>query len=420
MVRKIVSLLFVVLVNLAVSSVLSDLAARLAPHQWGMMPLNSSLGALDMHYSLLFYTDSGVWDPVNKKIAWVGGPGTCCANPAIYQRVSYDEASDTWSMASTPFSGSGHGYDGNALNTTTGDHYFAYWSDKRVNVWNGSSWGKLPDHPLSSSCCVGLAWFPELNNGKGGLVYVGGSGRVAWYNGSSWTSVSGATSAPWGGIEVFAQYNPVLKVVWMGGGGGGNYVNYKMDVQGKLTRMKDAPVNLKNNVSLKSCDPVSGKFLVYDMNSEQWWEYDMTADSWAQITDMTPKFSLGSGSLFHAPIPEYGVVAVFRLSSSAKYVYLYKHTASSAVEGTSVGGSNQINVVVTPNPFHGSTTIQIDCRFKIEDCRLKIFDLAGRKVADFRYADKIQWKAAGQSAGVYVARVNAGRRAFQKKLILMK
>jgi hypothetical protein len=145
-------------------------AARgLAPRTWAALPDNPSLHALELTYSLLYWNDSAVWNPASRQIHWVGGPGTCCANPAEYKRISYDVSTDVWSIADTPFAGSGHAYDGNAFDPDGGYHFFALFGDREVNRFDGATWNKLPALPWDVTVAVGQTWFPELGGGAGGL-----------------------------------------------------------------------------------------------------------------------------------------------------------------------------------------------------------------------------------------------------------
>jgi hypothetical protein len=428
MAGKITLILIVLLVNLTFSSVLSSLAASLSERTWVKLPSNSSLNGLSMDNSLLYYTDSGVWDPVKRQVAWVGGPGTCCANPAIYKRIAYDEATDTWTIATTPFTGSGHGYDANALDPNTGIHFFGWWSNTNIRRWNGYTWGMLPPHPLGSSCCVALSWFPEINNGNGGLVLTASTGKAAWYNGSSWTSIPGATSAPWGGIEHFSEYNPVRKVVWMGSGSygasGTERVHYIMDAQFNMTKKNNAPFNIKNNEALKTCDPVSGKFLVYNMDAQTWWEYDHLADTWSQITNMNNKPNLGTASLWHVPIPEYNVIFVFKHSGSTRSIYLYRHTASTAVAGSPAVGKGQFKVMAAPNPFDLRMTIKIRSKEAgSKEAKIRIYDATGKlcfSASLLPASREYTWSTSRFAPGIYILKTTINNKTMSTPLFLMR
>ncbi len=317
-------------VGLSYASVLRDLALALPERTFVKLPANASLDALPMDVSLLYYTDSGVWDPVKKKMAWVGGPGTCCADPAIYKRITYDEATDHWDIQPTPFTGSGHGYDANAFDPSTGLHYFAFWDDKKIKTWKGQTWGTLPEHPLPANIAVALTWFPDLNGGKGGLVLTSGNGRAAWFDGNAWAEIKGGEAAPWGDYDVFSEYSPTLKKMWLGSGVDRGEVHYLLDAQLKLTRLRDAPFNIKDNEALKSVDPLNGKFLVYRMADKAWWEFDAGKDEWNRLSGLKSQPDLGGESLLQVPLPEYGVILIFRHYVSVREAFLYRHSLGAA------------------------------------------------------------------------------------------
>lgn len=318
------SLLFV-FCETSQASVLSDLAQSMEPRSWVQLPENESLTNLPMHYSLLYYADGGVWDSVNKKALWIGGPGTCCANPADYKLIVYDSEVDSWEVLDTPYSGSGHAYDGNAYDYRSGLLYFAKMNDKVVRTWNGSSWGTLPEIPFSASI-AGLAYFPEANANSGALVYVGPSARVAAYHGGSWADIS-TDNTSWGTYCMFAEYNPVRKILWLGSGYNGVRQHARMTADFNIAPLTEAPFSLNITDALHSVDPISGKQIVLNRETDEWWEFDIEADNWTQIDNMVNKPSFGE-SVFHVPIYEYGVIMVFR-QGSPNTVYLYKHSSGS-------------------------------------------------------------------------------------------
>jgi hypothetical protein len=364
------------------ASVLRDLALALPARAFVKLPANAGLDALAMDNSLLYYTDSGVWDPVRKKMAWVGGPGTCCADPAIYKRISYDEATDHWDIQATPFSGSGHGYDANAMDPASGIHYFAFWDDRKIKTWDGKAWGALPEHPLPANIAVSLSWFPDLQGGKGGLVLVLGSGRAAWFDGAAWTEIKGGEAAPWGEYDVFSEYSPALGKLWLGSGAEGSRIHFLLDAQLKLTRMRDAPFDIKDNDALKSADPVGGRFLVYDMAGRAWWEFDAAKDEWNALTGLKSQPDLGGESLLQVPLPEYGVILIFRHYANVREIYLYRHSAGTA--------SLSRGPLLRSRPkramaFASRSGLRLEVPGNSPDAPgLRILDLEGRLLARFR------------------------------------
>jgi hypothetical protein len=258
-------------------------------------------------------------------VQWVGGPGTCCADPAIYQRLTYDVAADTWSMAATPFSGSGHSYDAMAVDPNSHDLFFALFGDNEVKRWDGASWTALPALPWSAAVAVAMTWVPSFAEGVGALLYVNGGGRVAAFVDGDWQDLPGAAGAPWGGYSVFAEYNPTTDVVWLGGGTDGDRITYRMAADGALTRLGDAPFALGTGASLVAADPITGAFVVVRLDDGSFWEMDVMADAWTPITDMQDLPTFTGGARFQVPIPECGAILYFDHYHDTRRVYLYRH-----------------------------------------------------------------------------------------------
>lgn len=401
----------------AQANILSDLAASVPDHTFVKMPANASLKSIGMDISLLYYADSGVWDPIKQEVAYVGGPGTCCANPAVYKRVSYNLTTDIWSIATTPWTGSGHGYDANALDPRTGNHYFAYFNDKVIRRYTGSAWESIPAHTLNSECCVSLSWFPELNNEKGGLFLSVGSGLTAWFNGASWTSIPKPAQA-WGEYEGFSEYNPILKSIWLGSGSGNERIHYLMDSKFNYTRLKDAPFSLKNNNSLKSVDPVSGKYIVYDMAGGSLWEFDAPKDVWTKISANSMP-SLGEESLFQVPIPQYGVILFFKQNGATRDIYLYRH--AKGVGPTSLGApvlGTAMGISALPDPSGALMTLNIS---GAKSGSLDIHDAKGRLTASWPNVSATQplnWNVSNVRGGLYMAQFKGAEGTVSKRIVI--
>ncbi len=299
-------------------TVLGAVAANLQPRQWAVLPHNSSLEALSPASDLGGDTDSAVWDPVRRTVRWVGG------GEVNYMLLVYDVATDSWSFEDTGIPDTKYTHDANALDPLTGRHYVARSGNGRIASGIGSSWTEILDIPFAPIVAPAITWFPELATGPGELVYVGGSGDLAAFDGTKWTEIPGATAALWGGYNVFAEYSPVHRIVWLGSGVDGEEVHHRLDAQATLTRLTDAPISLEQGRALHAADPVSGNFLVHHIAESAWWEFDPMADLWTPIDDMVDAPEL-LGGFFQVPIPECGVIFVLRDHFSGRHAYLYRH-----------------------------------------------------------------------------------------------
>jgi hypothetical protein len=309
---------------------LGQLAAALDPGEYGAMPDNPSFAALPMNYSLLYWADSGAWDPTRQRLSIVAGPGTCCANPALYKRLVYDPASDAWSLEDTPFAGAHHAYDGNALDPVTGVHYFHLQAGP-VHRFDGTAWTALPALPWSPTSPVSgasLTWFPASFGGAGALLYVAPAGRVAIFRNGAWTKL---TVPNWGSVKMASEYNPVQRAVWVVAG----TQSYRLTPDLQLTRLADAPVTLGAGNALHSTDPNSGRHVVIkikegnDQTIRQWWEFDLAADAWTRKPEYDGIHPVRADrrSAFHVPIPELGVIAFVTHYHTERRLWLFKYTA---------------------------------------------------------------------------------------------
>jgi hypothetical protein len=161
-------------------------------------------------------------------------------------------------------------------------------------------------------------YFPEMEGvlyrGRGGLVVcdpLTGNERVL------------AGSAPMG-MHGVMEYNPVHKVMLIGGGSGkgGNRAVSRVDGQGKIDRLKDLPIHVDCTASAKLiCDPVSGEYIL----QEKWgrrakgkpkvYALHPVLNEWKEIPGL--RFPVGVA----VPVSTYGVVMI----CGGRKVHVYKH-----------------------------------------------------------------------------------------------
>jgi hypothetical protein len=400
------------------ASKLSDLAAVLPAKSFVKITGNASLNALSLEYSIMYWTNSGVYDPIKKQVRWIGGPGSCCSNPPVFKMITYDEATDTWTVAETPYTGTGHGYDANTINPATGLHYFGQKDEPQVRVWNGASFALLPAAPFSSMTTPSLTWYPQVNSGAGGLLFMGDEGKLAWYNGTTWTAITGVQVT---GYDNFSEYNRINKVVWLGSGSG----SYRLSADLTLTKLAAAPFSLEGNAcALHSCDPISGLFIVTNLANSSWWTFDIMADSWVQITGLVNKPDFGTGcggngnNQFQVVIPEYGVIMYVDHNTTPLSVYLYKHTnPTSMVRKTADQLSPGFAIKVRQNSLRANPVISWTGPANL--VKVDIFNLDGRLIRSFSVnKNPMTLPINGREHMAVLLKVSTGNKAVCRKIFL--
>jgi len=332
------------------ASVLGDLAASMSPGTWAelntegfdegtlLFTTDDQPGNTTYGRRIIDYAESAAWDPVSRQFFFVGGP-----HAYGWKFIIYKEETNTWREGPLPFdcqnygfkSGkgcAGHGFDLNTINVAKGEFVWRYRKlapeVMKFDISN-ETWSRFPMPPsniLSTWDAVNnqygaLEWFPERN----GFFSVVGT-RMFFYTESTdtWEKLSGVSL---GNYHNFAEYSPVHKVMLFGGGNSGvpqNQELYKMDVDGSITKLNDAPGGAKiritadsssSNGTLIKSDPVSGKYIVLTINKKLY-EYDVVSDIWKQLSDPP----ITSHAIATA-IPEHGVI----MYVSGDVIYLYKH-----------------------------------------------------------------------------------------------
>ncbi len=314
------------------ASELSDLSNALQPGEWVKFEAAGFDGGDLLKTGgrrIIDYAESGVWDPFGKRFMFIGG-----GHNDYYKFIVYDDAANAWKTLPMPLACmndrtcTGHGYD---LNTIDLEGKRFYWRDRpRSGLFyfdlTTDEWGTI-DSPIDDSDYTrahrygAMTWFPELT----GLISVVKS-KMYYYN-----SLDGSFTRKGGfslyGIHTFAEYNPMHKVLFFGGGNDkpeqyNGYPLYKMDATGEITKLNDAPFYIRitsgsdSPGSLVTYEPVSGTYIVLRDNKELW-EYDITLDQWSLITS---NFPIGSHGV-SAPISNYGVIMFV-----GKFeIYIYKH-----------------------------------------------------------------------------------------------
>jgi hypothetical protein len=405
-------------INMTSASVLGDLAIALPERTFVKLPAPTFEG-LNLPRSSFPYSDSGCWDPVRKQIRWITNGGSCCSDGS-YFLVTYDEATDTWSKRSTSLpKGSGHAYDGNALDPATGDSYFTSFRSTTIRKYNGQTWSTEQPITYYAAAAMSMTWFPEINGGSGGLVHVSTNYLLSWYDGARWNTLP-RPPTDWGKLHLFSQYNPRGQFVWLGGGNEGANIHYKLDAGLNLTKFSNAPFNLIINSTLQSVCPVSGKHIVTRFSDNTWWEFDPFADKWTQITNASGAPTRSKLYGIQVPISDHGIILYAFGHSGPTEVFLYKHTESTNVDlNTAIRPAGSYEFSVTPNPFAWSTRISVK-RDNREKMDVKIYNLNGQFVEDLTHHQPLTWNGSGRPPGIYLVKLSIGNKSFTKRITLLK
>lgn len=341
------------------ATVLAQAAQSLSPGQsvrlqtslpWQLLyaidPIPSGTGAY------LTYANSAVYDPIRREVRYLGKK----AGAGQYTHwLIYDEATNTWTKDSratwtTAVSGEGHGYDHNAVNPATGDHYYREYNQKYVHVWNAATntWVDTPTTGFTSNIINGgLQYVPGY-----GLVYGDGSGlyRITGgtgpnFAGSSWVKVHTGSS---GSNHCIAEYSASTRTLLIVSSVATAIywkfvfsVDFTSFAQSSIAAPPFAISAATNNGKLCSV-PATGKFIAYEHTGEyRWAEYDLNTDVWTikdaraigldpyTVANGLPRFGrVNNNPVICTPIDEHGVVMFIKEDGQTLdgEVWLYKHS----------------------------------------------------------------------------------------------
>lgn len=305
------------------STALGKLAAIMKPGTWAELKtqgFDRELIKAGAAGNIFQYADSAAWDPVSKQIFFVGQ-----GHYAPLKFIKYSARTNTWTLLPTPdwWKGPtdvqiGHAYGNNAIDQSRRILYYLDGRPLYKYDIAKEQWTTLPKFEGPSGFGTALAYFPEMK----GLIRVYKT-QVHFFGDEkpSWTLVQ--EKVPMGQYHNFAKYNAVQKVVMIGGGNGSKDV-YKLDAQGTVIKLAEAPCAIGPSLAWSTVDPVSGNLLVLEWRGKairkKFHALDVMKNEWRSLPDAP--VSLG----FFAPLPIYGVNILLRPAEDGpQAVYLYKH-----------------------------------------------------------------------------------------------
>ncbi len=329
-------------------SPLAQAAASLQPGQWqvpfAMGGLDSSLlyAAGPSLNTLLGFASRGHWDCAHKTLQYagashVGGLGQTAGAGGL---ITWDDATNQWTKESYAWSqyDPGHSYYHTTLNKTNGDFYYRQFNSASVYRhphgstgtglagWKTGIVANVPNN--ANQVAGGLEWFPELNGGAGGLVFIDTFG-ASWSNAAltSWTS---------GPQVAIGQYQNWIAhaggyVYW--GGGQGNTSMYRTDSTGAQVQMPNTPISggVNEDSAIVLAHPNGHDLLLFG-TSAGGPIYRFDGASWTNIGTHQLQSSVDGSDLWVGfTIPDYGVIVFLQ--------HLGIGSTNMSVTGTSGTGS---------------------------------------------------------------------------------
>jgi chitodextrinase len=315
---------------------LGALAKLMQPGQWAdfTMPGLDLSAASTSVPSIVTFSARGIWDPVHQKIQFYGAAhnGGVVGIPNGSAFITYDDATNQWTRESYPSSSidDGHAYYHLTVSANTGDLFFRKYFSARVlkrtyGQTGQASWktGQVADTPnAANQVAGGLEWFPELNGGQGGLVFVDLLG-AAWSNAAltSWQQQSGTSMS--GKYQNWVAHAGGF-VYWGGGSGGGGQM-YRLSPTGVVTTMPITPINagVNSDAAIVLPHPNGTDLLLFQAGVASGAVYRFNGSSWSNIgTHQINSANFWIG----APVPIYGVIVfiVHPDGSRTPYARVYK------------------------------------------------------------------------------------------------
>lgn len=279
------------------------------------------------------WCDKAVWDPVNHQVRLLAS-----AHNGDHRYFQYSESNNAFSILPDPpwdTAGAGalwigHGYQHNAMDPTTGDHYYARFGNSAVQRLTRATgvWDTLPVGRTTTGAAgtCAIEWLPTIGT-QGGLVCLVYDTVSIWNKATQvWTVVGNVT--PRGEHPVAWRSAPQNLVIVGGGNAGGQM--WSVNASGTVTARATCPNNLgfHVNAGLSSVCPVSGDVISINGDNSAY-KYSHATNAWTALSlsgapSFGPAGTMGPGARhFGVPIPTYGVIMVFFGNSSE--IWIYKH-----------------------------------------------------------------------------------------------
>ncbi|MCE9530564.1 MAG: hypothetical protein K8T89_05455 [Planctomycetes bacterium] len=300
---------------------LGKAAAALKPGEWVELKTEGLNRELFGGHDISIYSDKAVWNPVTKQVMFIGQDHL--KPPPRF--IIYDAGKNAWKAMPTPKWAEPlkwfHAYENNAIDPATGRFFHHPSASLIVHQFDPvkDEWTTLPElSKAPTGHGTALEFFPE----RKGLVRVL-NGSVHFYDETTkaWSLLK--DKLPMGPYHNVAAYSAKHKCVFFGGGNDSKNL-YKLDADGKITPLREAPAIFGIGRAIITCDPVSGNFLIF-ASDDRVHRYDPVADSWNEVKTESPLAQKGtSHRILAIPIAEHGVIMFVTAPGKGGKVWLYR------------------------------------------------------------------------------------------------
>ncbi len=310
---------------------LSKLAAAMKPGTWAELKTEAPPAKLwtspppSRGLHIAGWTDDAHWDSRTGQFLYMGIRQT-------RQFIAYSEEKNAWRVipldkeSDNPVfqTNFGHIYGTNGFDHERSRLYHLHRDYKELK--GGISyfdvltekWTKLPPRPAKSGgMCI------EFFHAMDGLVVLG---KQSWFFSDKRQKWEDLGSSPVDGYHSLFRHNPFRNEVLLTGGNNNRRVVARLTKDGKIERLKDAPVDLGVRADRVTVDPISGRYLILTARDEagpKGFEFDSDANDYREVEPFASQWPFKRTAMpVVAFIPEYGVTMW-----AEHKVYLYKHDA---------------------------------------------------------------------------------------------
>jgi pectate lyase len=303
-------------------TVLGQKATMLGANQ--SILVSSVAETLENGVEMFVWGSTACYDPILKKIRYIGKVHSTFA----YHTLEYDEQTDTWSRdgawdvpAAMATPQGGHGFDHNACDPDTGDHYIRHGDN--VYRWSGS-W--------SSALAAESDMFPNVADG---MCYITGTGVVwtttdffRYWNGIDWIALNGDDSDITD-YHSICEYNRTSGVALIGAGNGG--AGIRKWNGSALTSISTPDINCgaSSSQGVLTTVPDDDKFICKQKATTAWRVYDVSANTWSNLTQ-----SSGSGATPQSGTPDFDnnsgaeICGAVYLATATKIIACIEHDST--------------------------------------------------------------------------------------------